>query len=221
MDGFHANYVANHSDSEGRYAWNKQASVGLWNLYQLANALVLLVDNKELLKQALDEYESDFSQEFKRLMVAKLGLHSWQEEDQDLLDKWWELLQRQHIDFTLAHRYLSKAWRSPENFLDLFHRPEMAEDWLALYHQRVQSESQLVKLTDEAREDLMNQHNPLYVLRTWIAQEAIEQVQAGNLHYLERLMTVLQNPFVEHEGCEAWSGLPPSWSQNIHLSCSS
>lgn len=221
IDRFKMDYVANHSDGEGRYAWHRQPSIGLWNLYQLANALALIVQNKDRLKAALDTYEHEFSLAFKAKMQAKLGFAQWGARESELLDLWWELLQRQHADFTLAFRHLSKAWREPADFIALFHRPERAQEWLDEYHQYVQSAEQLSRLSNEVREKSMNQVNPLYILRTWIAQEAIEQVQAGNLSYLDRLMQVLDNPYVEQQDADAWAGLPPSWSEDLHLSCSS
>ena len=221
IDRFKMDYVANHSDGEGRYAWHRQPSVGLWNLYQLANALALLVQEKDRLKAVLDTYEYEFSLAFKGKMQAKLGFAQWGAQEAELLDLWWDLLQRQHADFTLAFRSLSKAWREPADFIALFHRPEKAEEWLSEYHQYVQSPEQLSRLSNEARERQMNQANPFYILRTWIAREAIEQIQAGDKQYLDRLMQVLANPYIEHQGCEAWAGLPPSWSEDLHLSCSS
>ena len=221
IDRFKMDYVANHSDGEGRYAWHRQPSIGLWNLYQLANALALIVQNKDRLKAALDTYEHEFSLAFKTKMQAKLGFAQWSARESELLDLWWELLQRQHADFTLAFRHLSKAWREPADFIALFHRPERAQEWLDEYHQYVQSAEQLSRLSNEVREKSMNQVNPLYILRTWRAQEAIEQVQAGNLSYLDRLMQVLDNPYVEQQDADAWAGLPPSWSEDLHLSCSS
>ncbi|MDO5679320.1 MAG: YdiU family protein [Pelistega sp.] len=221
IDRFKMDYVVNHSDGEGRYAWHRQPSVGLWNLYQLANSLALLVQEKDRLKAVLDTYEYEFSQAFKGKMLAKLGFAQWGAQEAELLDLWWDLLQRQHADFTLAFRNLSKAWREPADFIALFHRPEKAEEWLSEYHQYVQSPEQLSRLSNEARERQMNQANPLYILRTWIAQEAIEQVQAGDKQYLDRLMQVLANPYIEHQGCEAWASLPPLWSDDLHLSCSS
>ena len=221
IDRFKMDYVMNHSDGEGRYAWHRQPSVGLWNLYQLANALALIVTNKDRLKAELDAYEQEFSRYFKTKMQAKLGFAQWGSQEAELLDLWWDLLQRQHTDFTLAFRHLAKVWRDPADFMALFHRPENVKEWLDDYLAFVQSPEQLAKLSNEAREAQMNQANPIYVLRTWIAQEAIEQVQAGNVVYLDRLMQALADPFTEHEGCEDWAKMPPSWSEDLHLSCSS
>lgn len=244
MDGFNARLVPNHSDSEGRYAWNRQPSIGLWNLYQLANALAALVQNKKHLKAALDTYEEHFSFAFRERMVLKFGLSKWQVKDQALLDAWWEMLHTQSADLTLSFRHLSKAWRSPDDFLSLFQDQKTAESWLEKYHSRVQVGRQ----GNQQREANMNSVNPLYILRSWMAQEAIEQVQTAQrflneqakrpvsadvaelpysvlndpaASYLNRLMKVLANPYTEHEGCEDWAGQPPSWSASIALSCSS
>ncbi|KAG1245173.1 hypothetical protein G6F65_021376 [Rhizopus arrhizus] len=56
MDGFRLGHVCNHSDSEGRYSWNRQPSVALWNLYRLGGSLHALVQDVEGLRAVLDDW---------------------------------------------------------------------------------------------------------------------------------------------------------------------
>ena len=73
MDDYDAGFICNHSDHNGRYAFNQQPYIGLWNLSCLAQALLPLAD-KEALKAALDSYMPTFEREYRALMRAKLGL---------------------------------------------------------------------------------------------------------------------------------------------------
>ncbi|GIR55657.1 MAG: hypothetical protein CM15mP62_31280 [Rhodospirillaceae bacterium] len=48
MDEFHANKVFSSIDTLGRYAYNQQPSIGLWNLSRFAETLLCIIDhNKE------------------------------------------------------------------------------------------------------------------------------------------------------------------------------
>ncbi len=42
IDGFNANHICNHTDTQGRYAYKMQPQVAYWNLFCLAQALVPL-----------------------------------------------------------------------------------------------------------------------------------------------------------------------------------
>ncbi|MGE8616143.1 MAG: protein adenylyltransferase SelO, partial [Achromobacter veterisilvae] len=86
MDGFRLGHVCNHSDTEGRYSWNRQPSVALWNLYRLGGSLHALVPDVDGLRAVLDEFEPAFTRAFHSRMAAKLGLAAWRPDDEPLLD---------------------------------------------------------------------------------------------------------------------------------------
>ena len=105
----------------------------------------------------------------------------------------------------------------PEPWLELFNHSDIARNWLQRYLER----SQQNRHTESERVTQMNRHNPLYVLRNHLAQQAIEAAQQGDLQPLMRLFTVLSKPFDEQEGAEDLA-LPPDPEQRIvALSCSS
>ena len=68
---------------------------------------------------------------------------------------------------------------------------------------------------------MMNSINPLYTLRTYMAQEAIDDAENGSAEVLDFLVQVLQNPFIEHAGAERYAEPSPIDKQNMALSCSS
>ncbi|MEQ1626103.1 MAG: protein adenylyltransferase SelO, partial [Nitrospira sp.] len=55
IDDYDPGFICNHSDHNGRYAFNQQPYIGLWNLSCLAQALLPLAE-KDALKAALDSY---------------------------------------------------------------------------------------------------------------------------------------------------------------------
>lgn len=218
MDAFRLGHVCNHTDTEGRYAWNRQPSVALWNLYRLAGGLHALGLDADALRAVLDRYEAIFTKAFHARMAAKIGITDWRPEDEALLDDLLRLMHGQGADFTLSFRRLSEAVRGrPQPFLDLFMDREAANSWLARLHERHAAEEG----APQARADAMDRVNPLYVLRNHLAEQAIRAAQAGDPSEIDRLWHLLRDPFAERPGHEAYAALPPDWAAGIEVSCSS
>ncbi|WP_338878290.1 YdiU family protein [Achromobacter veterisilvae] len=218
MDGFRLGHVCNHSDTEGRYSWNRQPSVALWNLYRLGGSLHALVPDVEGLRAVLDEFEPAFTSAFHSRMAAKLGLAAWRPDDEPLLDDLLKLMDANQADFTLSWRRLADAvsgQRSP--FEDLFIDRPAASAWL---------DRLLARHAQDGRPPAevaagMNGVNPLYVLRNHLAEEAIRAAKSGDAGEIDTLLKLLRNPYVEQPGHEKYAGLPPDWAGGIEVSCSS
>jgi len=220
MDTFRLDHICNHSDSEGRYAWNRQPSVALWNLYRLGGSLHALVPDVEALRAVLDGYEPTFTRAFHQRMAAKLGLREWRADDEPLLDDFLRLMHDQRADFTLAFRRLADAVRGrPQGFQDLFIDRDAALAWygrLAARHaQEAGGEG------GDARARAMDAVNPLYVLRNHLAEQAIRAAKQGDAGEIDTLLALLRDPCTERPGREAYAALPPDWAGGIEVSCSS
>jgi uncharacterized protein YdiU (UPF0061 family) len=218
MDGFRLDHVCNHSDSEGRYAWNRQPSVALWNLYRLAGSFNSVVQDADALKAVLDRYEAIFTEAFHRGMAAKLGLDAWRPEDEPLLDGLLTLMHEQRADFTLSFRRLSSAVRgNAQPFVDLYIDRDAARAWLqTLLARQAQGPRDAA-----ARADAMDRVNPLYVLRNHLAEQAIRAAKQGDAQVIDELLQALRDPCTERPALEAYAGLPPDWASDIEVSCSS
>lgn len=107
MDGFDGRHICNHSDHSGRYAWYAQPSVAKWNLYCLANSLSHLVSATEGLSDALQTFDTVFTQNMHARMMAKLGLEGEVEGDDALIDDLFKLMHENKADFTLCFRELA------------------------------------------------------------------------------------------------------------------
>lgn len=217
MDAFHAGHVCNHSDTQGRYAWNRQPSVALWNLYRLAGGLIALGAKPDALKDRLQRFEPLFLQAYRDNMRRKFGLLRWEEGDAQLLDDWWSLLHNDRMDFTLSFRRLAGAPENPDEWLELSPESEEARQWLAQYRERLAREARPVQERIEA----MRSANPLYVLRNHLAEQAIRAAQEGDASEIETLLRLLRDPYTEVPGHEPYAALPPDWASELSVSCSS
>ncbi|SAI71932.1 Uncharacterized conserved protein [Bordetella ansorpii] len=218
MDAFQLGHICNHTDSEGRYAWNRQPSVGLWNLYRLAGSLHAIEDDADALRAVLEGYEAVFTRAFHDRMAAKVGLAQWLPEDEELLDGLLRLMHTGQADFTLTFRRLADAVRGePQPFLDLFIDRPAAGEWLSRLGARHAADGR--PAGERAR--AMDQVNPLYVLRNHLAEQAIRAAQQGDPSEIDTLLRLLRDPYTAVPGHESHAALPPDWARGIEVSCSS
>ncbi|MGB5325614.1 MAG: YdiU family protein [Pseudomonadales bacterium] len=219
LDRYEPGYICNHSDHHGRYAFNAQPHIGLWNLSALAEALASLVE-KDQRDAALAQYEPALIEQFESRMRAKLGFAEQMPEDSAMIFSWLELMQRNGADYSLGFRYLADLQSSGDESRlrsQFTVANQDLEDWLQRYRKRLQAGA----LTREESAGLMQQNNPLYIPRNYLAQEAIEQADNGNYAALQKLLEVLSNPYREQAGCEHYAEPAPAWSEQLEISCSS
>ncbi|MCW8333903.1 protein adenylyltransferase SelO [Vibrio paucivorans] len=223
LDDYEPGYICNHSDYQGRYAYDQQPRVALWNLSALAHSLSPLID-KSLLEAALGQFETQYSHYFSQLMREKVGLLSKQDGDSELFNDMFDLLKANRVDFTRFFRQLSeldKLGREP--VVDLVLDRESASAWLERYQLRCQTE---FNDSGEAKSDLercaaMRKVNPKYILRNYLAQQAIEKAQQGDYGMVRELAELLKHPFDDQPDKEAYAKLPPEWGKKMEISCSS
>lgn len=216
MENYDPGFICNHSDYHGRYAFDQQPRIGLWNLSCLAQALLPLLE-VEAAKAALAAYEAIFRREYDALMAAKLGLRQADEHSVRLCD---ELLVQMHhggADYTRLFRALS-AGRGTATLRDEFIDRDRFDRWRQDYRQRLE----ILNIDDDQRRAGMLTVNPKYVLRNYMAQIAIERAQdAQDYSEIDRLLRLLQRPFDEHPDMQAYAEPPPDWAGGIQVSCSS
>ena len=209
LDAYDPQFVCNHSDEQGRYSFINQPMIAHWNLRALALALSDLIPTDQLL-QKLTSYEQIFAAKYRALMRAKLGLVREEGEDDRLIGQLLALMARARADYTLSFRNLTGK---DKDWLALFgDENDQAKDWLVRYRERTQSEGSAQ----------MDQVNPRFVLRNWVAETAIRAVEDSNdIATLDRIFRILQSPFEQHDGDEAFAAPPPPDMCHLEVSCSS
>lgn len=216
MDDYNPGFICNHSDHQGRYAFDNQPAVGLWNLQCLAQALspFIAVDT---LNAALDLYSPALSLAWSGHMRAKLGLFTPQDGDNDLLVELFSLMGREGSDYTRTFRMLSltEQHSAASPLRDEFIDRAGFDAWFGRYRQRLQEE----QTDDSQRQAQMLAVNPAVVLRNWLAQRVIERAEQGDYGPLHELHQVLMQPFAHRE--DDYTHRPPEWGKHLEVSCSS
>ena len=217
LDAFVPGHICNHSDHHGRYAYNRQPNIAYWNLFCLAQALLPLIEDQDTALAALESYKTVFPDAFMAQMHKKLGLTQAQESSEALVEPLLQLLAQNAVDYTIFWRRLSHAVAEGqfEPVRDLFADRAAFDAWLLSY-------SELLALEDKAlAADLMLNSNPKFVLRNHLGEQAIRAAKGGDFSELATLQRLLERPFDEHPGHEAYADFPPDWASSISISCSS
>ncbi|MDO6524591.1 YdiU family protein [Motilimonas sp. 1_MG-2023] len=215
LDSYQADYICNHSDYEGRYAFNRQADIAQWNLSALGYALTPLISNQSL-NDALAEFEPQLVHQYRSLLQSKLGFSEHQEQDGDLIRTLFNLLAANQVDYTCFFRRLANTV-GPEQMYDLFEDQRGFSEWFDRYMLRLSQDS----MPASTRKLSMLSHNPKYILRNHLAQAAIEQAEQGDYNEIARLFALLQHPFDEQMEHHQYSQPPAKGTQQRPLSCSS
>lgn len=218
LDDFKHAHICNHSDNRGRYAFNQQVTMGYWNLTAFAETLTRDVA-LETLQAILDGYAAIQQQAYLKAMRARLGLIDQQAEDAVLIDRLLVQLDQSAVDYTLFFRKLGElpvaealTAMAPE-----FTHPAAFAQWSEAFIARNANDLR----TQAQRRAQMHGVNPLYMLRNYLIQLAIDEAEDGNYAPLQQLHQVLGNPFVEQTGCAAYAERPPQWGKHLSISCSS
>lgn len=216
LDDFQPGFICNHSDYQGRYRFDNQPAVGLWNLQRLAQALSPFI-SAEALNGALESYQQALLTAYGRRMRDKLGLFTQQKGDNELLDGLFALMEREGSDYTRTFRMLSASEQesAASPLRDEFIDRETFDNWFTAYRARLRDE----QVDDAQRQARMRSVNPAIVLRNWLAQRAIEQAEQGDMSELERLHSALSHPFADRT--DEYIQRPPDWGRRLEVSCSS
>jgi uncharacterized protein YdiU (UPF0061 family) len=218
-------WTPNTTDAQGRrYCYGNQPGIAQWNLARLAEALLPLVE-REQLEEGLNLYADSFNEGWRNALAQKLGLA---EPDEELARELLEALAESETDFTIFFRQLAQLplEGSDDALLAPLRSAFYAEDapherlvaWLRRYADRARAEG-------AGRAARMDKVNPKYVFRNYLAQQAIDALEAGDASVLERLMRVLARPYDEQRDDEELAARRPEWARHkagcSALSCSS
>ncbi len=210
IDHFDQDHICNHSDHEGRYSLGNQPGIGMWNLERLGDALADLISEEDR-KRTLETYPPLFLYEYRRLLLEKCGLYKMHLDDEDLLRSMLNMLVETKLDYTNFFRSLSRYEKGSYQLSGMEVTPAL-KDWLTAYHQRLEIE----EVAEKERQLKMLGINPKFILRNYLAQEAIVDHSL-----IEGLYKVLTNPYEEWEEFDQWSRPAPPRYKNLSVSCSS
>jgi uncharacterized protein YdiU (UPF0061 family) len=194
MDAFHPQCVFSSIDSSGRYAWDKQPGIGLWNLTRFAETLLPLLSEDlgeatKLAEAVLAAYPERIGGAYVARFQGKLGLPP--DAPVELVQECLELLAAQQVDFTLFFRRLTRVAAGDDSGVlsGMFSSREPFEKWFAKWRGETAEAS--------SRLAAMRCANPTLIPRNHRVEQAIQSAYAGDFAPFHRLIDALAAPYAD------------------------
>ena len=188
MDEFRPDKVFSSIDATGRYAWNEQPNIAVWNLAQLASCLVPLMGNDDAAVEEATRIVHSFPERYQRAWLsrfaAKLGISAPRAEDEALIRSLLDLMARERADFTRTFAGLSDG-SARDEFTDRAAFDAWATGW----------QDRIAALPDAGA--TMARANPRRIPRNHRIEEAIAAAREGDYNPFQRLDSALRAPFDE------------------------
>lgn len=210
MDAYHPAKVFSSIDQFGRYAYGAQPQILVWNLAQLATALLPLIDaDREKAASAAEEvlhsYGALYTQAWKSTFFPKIGLVEEDEDDIALVQDLLSRMAENQADFTRTFRAIATGGSARDEFVD----PTAFDDWAQIWTGRLNAPDHT----------LMAAHNPAFIPRNHRIEQAISEARSGDMDLFERLNAVLRNPFAEQPDHADLQAAPSEQDQVMRTFC--
>ena len=191
MDDYHPDAVFSSIDTRGRYSYENQPKIAVWNLTRFAETLLPLIhdDANEAVRLAQEEIQK-FLSLYNKYRIAgmrsKLGLYNEEPKDEILINNLLQLMQNHQADYTNTFRSLTLDDKN----MDLFSAPDFSrwnERWRARLARQTKSNGEI--------QAFMKNHNPAVIPRNHRIEEALSAAENGDLSRVNKLLDILKNPY--------------------------
>lgn len=213
VDGFDPSIVYSSVDHQGRYAYQNQPTMALWNLARFAETLLPLLDEDDdtaiaLATKAVTEFDQRYQDYWLAGMRAKLGIDNEEEGDLELANELLAIMAEHQVDYTQLFRALIELVRgNPEPARVLFTESKRFYIWQVQWAQRLSRNNEAVY----SNIDKMRKANPVYIPRNHLVEDAITQAQDNDdMTAFNQLLARVTNPFMEVEGKEEYEQAAPA-----------
>lgn len=183
IDTYNPKTVFSSIDHQGRYAYDRQADIALWNLSRFAETLLSLLDDDEeksilIAETALKHFYDDYQESYLKYFSRKLGLKKPVKEDIILIDNLLEIMKEEKLDFTNTFIHLL------ENELPYL------KEWKTLWFKRLKMDQTL-----EEAKNIMLEANPQIIPRNHLVEMVLDYAVKGDLEPFIDFHRALKHPF--------------------------
>src|SRR5699024_10846010 len=178
LDIYKSDQVFSSIDFYGRYAYNEQPQIGLWNLTRFAEAIIPLLhdDQHEAINLAKKE-------------LKKIGLTENTPKNIELINQLLTIMEDEKRDYTETFRALTLQNKKALKLND----SEKLQEWYNVW-------IELITPHLEESINIMKQANPAFIPRNYLVEEAISEViTTGKQTKLKDLLNKLENPYAYSE----------------------
>ena len=186
LDHYDPMAVFSSIDRQGRYAFSNQPDIIVWNMAQLATALIPLMPDQEkavaLFTTAVHAMPQLIRDHWNRAYGAKIGLTELRPGDDTLVTQLLQVMADSRADYTNTFRGLITGTAR-----DHLNDTEGFDDWARRWQNRLRD------VPDP--EAVMARNNPVYIARNHRVEQMITAAVGGDYAPFHRLRKVLAHPY--------------------------
>jgi len=214
MDHYNPKTVFSSIDKFGRYSFSNQPPITKWNLSRFAECLIPLIDNNEdkaiqLATETIDNFQNIYEEKWLNMMRDKLGLFGEHKDDKKLINDLLNWMEKNKADYTNTFCYLMNIKISNNN---LYNDKDFI-NWSNVWKKRI-------SINDSSKEktlELMKKSNPIIIPRNHKVEEALKAANEDDLEIMNRLLSKLDNPYIEQKGIDDYQS--PSSDESYQIFC--
>ena len=214
MDHYNPKTVFSSIDKFGRYSFSNQPPITKWNLSRFAECLIPLIDNNEdkaiqLATETIDNFQNIYEEKWLNMMRDKLGLFGEHKDDKKLINDLLNWMEKNKADYTNTFCYLMNIKISNNN---LYNDKDFI-NWSNVWKKRI-------SINDSSKEktlELMKKSNPIIIPRNHKVEEALKAANEDDLEVMNRLLSKLDNPYIEQKGIDDYQS--PSSDESYQTFC--
>ena len=215
MDQYHPKTVFSSIDKLGRYAYSNQPPITKWNLTRFAECLIPLIDKNEdtaikIATDVIDNFQKIYEKKWLNMMRDKLGLFGEDKNDKKLIDSLLNWMEKNKIDYTNIFCHLMDIKIDNNTYKD-----KTFLTWFDEWKKR----SQLNNSYKEKQIELMKKNNPIVIPRNHKVEEALADVDKGNLEKFKNFLKVLNNPYSHNQNIKEFQKPAPITNKKYRTFC--
>ena len=202
LDEYNPKKVFSSIDQNGRYAFNNQPKIALWNLARFAETILHLIDKDQSLaikkiEDVLKSFEKKYHERWLEMMKNKLQINNHSENDEKLITELLNLMHVFKLDFTNTFIEIDNEQISKYDFM---------KNWISKLKDR--------KKINKKFDEIKYKHNPRIIPRNHLVEKVLNESENGNYSLLIKFIENLNDPYSNDISSDFQKG--PTEDEKVH-----
>ena len=202
LDEYNPKKVFSSIDKNGRYAFNNQPKIVLWNLARFAETILHLIDKDQSLaikkiEDVLKTFEKKYHERWLEMMKNKLQINNHSENDEKLITELLDLMHVFKLDFT-------------NTFIEIDNDQISKYDFMKNWFSKLKDRKKINKKFDEIK----YKHNPRIIPRNHLVEKVLNESENGNYSSLIKFIENLNDPYSNDISSDFQKG--PTEDEKVH-----
>ena len=202
LDEYNPKKVFSSIDQNGRYAFNNQPKIALWDLARFAETILHLIDKDQSLaikkiEDVLKSFEKKYHESWLEMMKNKLQINNHSENDEKLITELLDLMHVFKLDFT-------------NTFIEIDNDQISKYDFMKNWFSKLKDRKKINKKFDEIK----YKHNPRIIPRNHLVEKVLNESENGNYSLLIKFIENLNDPYSNDISSDFQKG--PTEDEKVH-----